>query len=108
MCHPDGDNTVVCLSGEFDPDTIHVLRQVLAATDETMHLVVDLSGVTFADSSLLHALLDARHRIVLAGPLPHQFHRLMDLTGTRRHFTTAPARVAEAAVRLCGSDATPR
>ncbi|MFE3579041.1 STAS domain-containing protein [Streptomyces vinaceus] len=102
MCHPDSDRTVVCLSGEFDADTIHVFREVLAATDEAMQLVVDLSGVTFADSSLLHALLDARHRIVLAGPLPRQFHRLLDLTVTTGRFATAPATDGRAAARACG------
>ncbi|MFE2475243.1 STAS domain-containing protein [Streptomyces sp. NPDC059389] len=78
------------LSGEFDADTVHVFREILAATDTAVHLVVDLTGVTFADSSLLHALLDARRRIVLVGPLHGRFHRLLEVTGTTCLFTTAP------------------
>ncbi|MFD7079090.1 STAS domain-containing protein [Streptomyces sp. NPDC059918] len=102
-CTPqNGRRTVVCLSGEFDADTIHAFREVLGATGSSMRLVVDLTGVTFADSSLLHALLDARHRIVLAGPLPRQFRRLLDRTGTMRQFTTTPEADASAAARACG------
>ncbi|MFE5534707.1 STAS domain-containing protein [Streptomyces sp. NPDC056519] len=93
---------MVCLSGEFDADTIHVFREVLAAIGSSTRLVVDLTGVTFADSSLLHALLDARHRIVLAGPLPRRFHRLLDRSGTMRQFATAPEADASAAARACG------
>lgn len=86
---PGDGHTLVRLSGEFDADTIHVFREVLEATDDTGTLVVDLSGVTFADTSLLHALFDARRRVVLAGPLPCQFHRILDLTGLMQLFTAA-------------------
>ncbi|MFK0237389.1 STAS domain-containing protein [Streptomyces vinaceus] len=99
VCVRDDGHAVVCLKGEFDADTVHVVREVLAATDDAL-LIVDLSGVTFADASLLHALLDARRRLVLAGPLPDQFHRLLDLTGTGSLFAmTSRAGVAG---DLCG------
>lgn len=88
-CRASEGHAVVRLSGEFDADSIHVFREVLAATDGTP-LVVDLTGITFADSSLLHALIEAHGRIVLTGPLPRQFHRVLDLTGTARQFTIAP------------------
>lgn len=63
----DGHPVVVRLSGEFDID-IHVLPEVLAVTaDRTV--IIGLSRVAFADSAFLHALLDARRHVVLAGPL---------------------------------------
>ncbi|MFF1343941.1 hypothetical protein ACFVYT_39990 [Streptomyces sp. NPDC058290] len=71
---------------------------VEAALTDDMPLVVDLSGVPFAGSSLLHALLDARQRVALAGPLQSRFHRLLDLTGTAQQFTTTP----QASAHLCG------
>ncbi|MEU8844126.1 STAS domain-containing protein [Streptomyces roseus] len=88
-CVPGDGHTLVRLSGEFDADTVHVFREVLEATGEATDLVVDLSSVTFADTSLLHALLDARKRVVLAGPLPRQFHRILDLTGLVQLFAAA-------------------
>ncbi|MFE9459088.1 STAS domain-containing protein [Streptomyces californicus] len=51
--------------------------------------VVDLSGVEFADSTALHALLDGRRehddagkRLVAAGPLSVNVRRLFEVTGT--------------------------
>ncbi|MEU9237316.1 STAS domain-containing protein [Streptomyces subrutilus] len=84
-----GHVAMVRLSGESDAASIHVFREVLAATAED-RLIVDLTGVTFADSSLLHALLDAHRGLILAGPLPRQLHHLLEATGTTTRFTTAP------------------
>ncbi|WP_320782019.1 STAS domain-containing protein [Streptomyces sp. CRN 30] len=64
--------------------------------------VVDLSGVSFADSALLNSLLDARKHhaatgrtLVLAGPLRPAVTRLLELTGTLGHFTVTTS-LAEA------------
>ncbi|MFC1418131.1 hypothetical protein [Streptacidiphilus cavernicola] len=61
----------------------------------------DLSGVEFADCSLLNTLLLARSRrhLVLAGPLPHEVRRLFDLTSTAAVFGFAPDTTAACASR---------
>ncbi|MEU1122752.1 STAS domain-containing protein [Streptomyces sp. NPDC005899] len=58
--------------------------------------VADLSGLEFADSTGLHALLEAQHRhalagvrLVLAGPLSTAVHRLFEVSGTFDAFTFA-------------------
>ncbi|MFE5538528.1 STAS domain-containing protein [Streptomyces sp. NPDC056519] len=91
-CDKRRDDVLIHLRGEFDADTAHLVSDAIRAwrVDRT---VIDLSGVSFADSSLLHTLLDARtgHHLVLAGPLPHQLDRLFTITGTRPLFTFTPA-----------------
>ncbi|MER7761910.1 STAS domain-containing protein [Streptomyces sp. NPDC097619] len=87
---PDRPGTVwVSFSGEFDMDS----RPVLQAVSEDVggaHVVADVSGVAFADSSFLHFLLDIRHRLVLADEVPRQLARLFLLTCTTTLFTYAP------------------
>lgn len=58
--------------------------------------VVDLSGVTFGDSTLLNTLLQAQHRhhrsnrsLIIAGPLEERVHRLFGLAGVLPHLTFA-------------------
>ncbi|WP_327179307.1 STAS domain-containing protein [Streptomyces sp. NBC_01335] len=65
--------------------------------------VVDLSETEFADSAVLHTLLDARARheragvgLVLAGPFRTAVRRLFEVTGTAGAFTMATS-VEEAA-----------
>ncbi|KOG80500.1 anti-sigma factor antagonist [Streptomyces griseus subsp. rhodochrous] len=67
-----------------------------AATGAGRLTVVDLSGVGFADSTALHALLDglrehesAGRRLVLAGPLGVNVRRLFEVTGTSDAFRFA-------------------
>ncbi|MEU3724681.1 STAS domain-containing protein [Streptomyces sp. NPDC031705] len=79
----DGVCVVVC-SGEFDLDTIGRLeaaceREAGGAT----RLVLDVSGVEFADSSFLNLLIHLRNTrpLLLEGPLPHQLVRLLEMTG---------------------------
>ncbi|MFD8794686.1 STAS domain-containing protein [Streptomyces vinaceus] len=79
-----GSVCVVSCSGEFDQDSVGLLQ---AACDrETAGcelLVVDVRDVSFADSSFLNTLIRLRHtrRLSLAGPLPDQLYRLLELTG---------------------------
>ncbi|MCK8677768.1 MULTISPECIES: STAS domain-containing protein [Streptomyces] len=98
------DVRVVRVSGEFDPDEAATLTEALAVPSggAALGLVVDLAHVAFADSSFLHALIDARlrHRdarvpLVLAAPGPLVV-RLLELTDTARVFTITPT--VEAAV----------
>jgi anti-anti-sigma factor len=71
-------------------------------------LVLDLSEVTFVDSSMLKELLRAateldryETRLVLAG-VPDAVQRLLDLTRTAGLFTIAADR--DAALRLVATD----
>ena len=76
---------VLTLSGELDITTVQDVGPVL---DDALHsgagrLVVDLSGVSFADSSALNLLLRTHTRTVLhvAGPLHPFVGRLFEVTG---------------------------
>lgn len=82
--------------GEVDYEDAEDFEAAWQAADQAALLttVVDLSQVTFADSMLLNALLDARRRhdthgrrFILLGPLQPAVSRLLDLSGTREHFT---------------------
>jgi anti-anti-sigma factor len=59
---PLEDAILVRAAGEIDMSTVDVLRRELdAAREEAAAALLDLSGVTFIDSSGLHLLLDASH-----------------------------------------------
>ncbi|MFG2988975.1 STAS domain-containing protein [Streptomyces sp. NPDC048257] len=79
----DGVYVVGC-AGEFDQDTVGVLRAACEreAADAKL-LVLDIRNVVFADSSFLNTMLGLRNTrpLVLEGPLPDQLHRLLELTG---------------------------
>ncbi|MFJ8208954.1 STAS domain-containing protein [Streptomyces sp. NPDC096033] len=78
----DGVRAVVC-SGAFDMDTIGELRNACYEGDPADLLVLDVAQVSFADSSFLNLLVRLRNTrpLALQGPLPHQLHRVMELTG---------------------------
>lgn len=87
---PEGP--VVVLSGEADPTTAAVLREMLAAQLDTgtRLLTVDASGLSFLDSASVRVLvlaaraLQGRHgRLVLARPQP-VVARLLEITGADR------------------------
>src|SRR4051812_44031512 len=64
-----GDVVVVVVEGEHDIYTAPTLRERLEeALGRGGGIVVDLTGATFVDSSVLGALLDARRRAIEAGP----------------------------------------
>ncbi|MFI1453921.1 STAS domain-containing protein [Streptomyces roseus] len=92
----DGVCVVAC-SGEFDQDTVGLLRDACEReTTGAQLLVLDVRGVTFADSSFLNALIRLRHTrpLALAGPLPAQLHRLLNLTGAIALFEVREAGAA--------------
>ena len=86
------DGTVV-LSGEIDMAAGPELEALVLPLGTTQPLVLDLSAVTFLDSSGLRALLkiaqaadEQATELVLRSPAP-EVERLFELTGTRVNFT---------------------
>jgi len=87
----DDDVVVVVVEGEHDIYTAPVLRERL---DEALGrgggVVVDLTGATFVDSSILGALLDARRRaqeveagfiVSVGSEVEPGVQRILDITG---------------------------
>jgi anti-anti-sigma factor len=84
----------VTLIGEIDPATVGTFTTVLhtLVSDGVEHFVIDASGLTFVDSTAIHALqslLDEGTTVTLSGTT----HRLLDLllaTGMDTLITIAP------------------
>ncbi|WP_433888471.1 STAS domain-containing protein [Streptomyces sp. CA-111067] len=88
-----GEPTVLTVAGESDLDSIGPLHQAVEqALDHHPQLVLDLAGVSFADSTFLRALLLARSAAakqagsvrLLAVSISVQ--RILDLTGVGEMF----------------------
>ncbi|MFJ4868589.1 STAS domain-containing protein [Streptomyces sp. NPDC088757] len=80
---------VLCLTGALDYDTSAILLEQATATMRTPHhLVLDMSGITFCDSSGLNTLLrlnrhtQAGHTALTLVAVPGQLRRLLRITGT--------------------------
>ncbi|MFE9742207.1 STAS domain-containing protein [Streptomyces sp. NPDC006477] len=74
---------VVVPRGSYDMESIDPLAAVLAAASaERRPIVLDASGVTFADSALLNLLILTRKEadLRLAAPTP-QLQRILEITG---------------------------
>ncbi|WP_258177175.1 STAS domain-containing protein [Streptomyces solincola] len=89
---------VVALAGELDLDYEQEMSLALAdaLASATRGTVVDLSGVAFADSTLLNLLLQTtgRHRtahrpLAICGPFTPAVHNLFDITQTAGHLPLA-------------------
>ncbi|MGI5359654.1 STAS domain-containing protein [Streptomyces sp. CA-252508] len=93
---PDENGTrIILCAGEFDVATSCLLDSALAtaAADTTVkRTVVDLSQVSFADSTLLNALVKGHRtqRLVLAGPLSPRLWRILRLSGLDTALRIAP------------------
>ncbi|MFI5987748.1 STAS domain-containing protein [Streptomyces sp. NPDC051555] len=93
---PGPQRVVARVRGEIDMDDAHGLREdlVAALTSSRAGLDLDLSGVTFCDSSGLHVLLDLHKLATESGksfvltavsrPVAH----LLQLTGIQQTLTT--------------------
>lgn len=90
--------SLITMRGEVDHDDTDAVEAAFAEADQAAPCTtaVDLSQVTFADSMLLNALLDAhrRHRadgrdLILLGPLQPAITRLLSLSGTYGHIKIA-------------------
>lgn len=105
-----GRAAVVRATGALDSENVAALDAELAGAAELAgqsRTVVDLSGLEFADSSVLHVLLDAqrRHRangrqLVVCGPLGPVVDRLFSVTGTTEFFALTAD--VDAAVNAAG------
>ena len=85
--------TVVRLVGELDLYNAHLVRDELiaAAGRDPERLIIELSGVTFIDSTGLGVLIEARTKLanrsafLLAGPAL-ETRRALEISGLDRHF----------------------
>ena len=80
----DATSDSVRLSGEIDMSTAPMLIEAVLQSESSE---IDLSGITFMDSSGMHALIDLKAarpslRIVAASPT---VRRLVQLTGLAEH-----------------------
>ncbi|MGW7460662.1 STAS domain-containing protein [Streptomyces sp. NPDC054797] len=80
----DGARVIVC-AGEFDQRTLDAVEEAgtAAITDpDIRRIVLDVSRVTFADSSMLNEMFRLRRNsnLVLVGPLPNSLARVLELT----------------------------
>jgi anti-sigma B factor antagonist len=88
-----GDAIVIRLAGELDLYNANAVRQeIVRQTDrKPQRLVVDLSGVTFIDSTGLGVLIEGRSRqedrssFLLAAP-GLETRRALEVSGLDRHF----------------------
>ncbi|MFI1812322.1 STAS domain-containing protein [Streptomyces sp. NPDC020422] len=100
------DTTVVALVGELDLDTRDQVTNVTDALPPLSGqvLVLDLSRMTFMDSTGINLFLILRARAHNEGgrleltDVPRQALQVMDLTGTRELFAIRPSSFASRAV----------
>ncbi|MFD3327948.1 STAS domain-containing protein [Streptomyces sp. NPDC058701] len=89
----DGARVIIC-TGEFDQQSLTAISKAGAAatSDPTIRRVVlDVSRITFADSSMLNEMfrLLRTSRLILVGPLPRTLDRVLELTQSRALFQIA-------------------
>ena len=83
----------VDLSGEYDLSRRHDLGSLFEALPEGAPVVVDLTNVTYVDSSFLHALTALHYRfkewgVTLVGARP-QIRRILQIMNVEQLFTMA-------------------
>ena len=101
-CEPYAEGpgvTGLRLSGELDLATAPQLADALAqAGRDSVAVILDLSELTFMDSSGLHVILNARASLAEAGSRlvllrgGHQVHRIFELTGVADHLEFVSSR----------------
>ncbi|WP_329129752.1 STAS domain-containing protein [Streptomyces sp. NBC_01476] len=86
-----GPVRVVAAHGDLDIESLGPLRHALETAAEAPAVVLDASGVTFADSSFLSVLLTIRQLtdLRIAGA-PPQLLRLLGITGADRIIALYP------------------
>ena len=96
VCGRTADGIRLSVSGDVDLAAApHLLEGILEAGRSCapgQHVILDLGGVTFIDSSGLALLVDAHRRIaaedqvLLLGEVPERVRRLFQLTGLDQLF----------------------
>ncbi|HZL64376.1 MAG TPA: STAS domain-containing protein, partial [Thermoleophilia bacterium] len=97
---PGGEIAVVVAAGELDLHSSPPFKEALVGAIEgaASRVVVDLTDVTFIDSSALGALIGGARRSALSGTElmivcpPGSVARVIDLTGLHRAFAIYPNR----------------
>jgi anti-anti-sigma factor len=78
------------LAGELDLSTVHQLKSALAGSVTTGQMRLDLSGLTFIDSSGLHAIAECARAengngpVILEG-VSSRVHRIFEITNLVQH-----------------------
>jgi anti-sigma B factor antagonist len=101
--HPDGTlprTLIVALSGQLDYDNAEAMRAqaLVLLTDEYRCLVLDLSELTFCDSTgiriflALRALIEGRGGVMALTDLHPRLARTFQLTGLIQFFAVHPTR----------------
>ena len=99
-----GETTVVQPSGELDMATVDEVRSALAASTETPRTILDLSGVSFIDTSGVRLIISEREAATEAGRElrlvsgPPEVQRIFELIGLteRMRFEKSVDEAAEA------------
>lgn len=93
-CTSTEEETTITVLGHLEWDTAGELAAALEDTETAATVVVDLRGLVWADSAVLHALINTQRRLrrrdaalILRGPLQPVPQRLFDLTGTLDYFS---------------------
>jgi anti-sigma B factor antagonist len=100
------DITALDLEGEFDlTSAAAILEHARGALEAGKHVIVNLSGATFIDSSTIHALFkiheaakDAGRAFVLQFGTHAAVERVLELTGTDKLLPVAPTRAGAIAI----------
>jgi anti-sigma B factor antagonist len=89
---PVQDGIVIAVRGEIDLATAGVIERELIHVEKSHDLVVlDLSETSFMDSTGIHMIVSASHRLrghgarLVLVPGPPQIRRLLELTGVAEH-----------------------
>jgi anti-anti-sigma factor len=96
---------VIELSGELDNDSAPAVRTLLPrlTLQAGQQLVIDLTGITFCDSSGMTVLIAARNHALAAGAditlaaVPDRVSRMLHIIGLDQVFPTHPTAQAAAA-----------
>jgi anti-anti-sigma factor len=88
---PTPDVTLIEVEGELDGSTVGRLRELLEGAGDRPHVAVDLSGVTFVDSSGIEVLVRAQKQATGALHLlgvgrSRPVNRVLDLFGLSGEF----------------------
>ncbi|MER5646636.1 STAS domain-containing protein [Streptosporangium sp. NPDC002524] len=101
--HPDPtlpDAVIVALAGELDyTNTDHTHQRILLLLEGGhRHLVLDVGGLTFCDSTgikiflALRTLIADRGGLIVLSDLSPHLERIFEMTGLTRFFTLRPTR----------------